>query len=314
MVRKSTQYLCVALLLQFGSFMTSSSGSLKAEPPLPGNLKNQGVQNEGTFFSSEDQVIDFMTAAQIGKMKVLAEGITGSRKVSLVKDGRVLEAIFRTIDEHPERKGDKTEGERDYFLYESAAYELSKMLGVSLVPPAIQRQINDENGTLQLWIPDAMMEKDRAADNIAPPDMEAWTIQRETVSLFDSLIFNSDRHRGNLLVDTDWKIWCIDHTRSFRTPVYLRFQGKLTRCPKVVWQNLQKLNKDQLTAKLSPFLTKDEISSLDKRRKKLIKHFESRIKKQGYDQIIVDAILPGFPGVSTIPSDPTPAATSPAAP
>jgi hypothetical protein len=30
---------------------------------------------------------------------------------------------------------------------------------------------------------------------------------------FDQLIYNTDRNLGNLLIDGDWRIWMIDHTR-----------------------------------------------------------------------------------------------------
>ena len=37
------------------------------------------------------------------------------------------------------------------------------------------------------------------------------------VRLFDQLIYNTDRNLGNLLIDKDWRLWMIDHTRAFKT-------------------------------------------------------------------------------------------------
>ena len=74
-------------------------------------------------------------------------------------------------------------------------------------------------------------------------------------------------------------------------------------------KNLQTLTKDQLTERLAPFLTKKEISTLDKRRQKLIKHFKSLIKKQGYAKVIVNAELPDFAGLSAVQTDPAPSRT-----
>ena len=35
--------------------------------------------------------------------------------------------------------------------------------------------------------------------------------------VFDELIANTDRNQGNMLIDKQWKLWLIDHTRGFRT-------------------------------------------------------------------------------------------------
>jgi hypothetical protein len=34
--------------------------------------------------------------------------------------------------------------------------------------------------------------------------------------VFDQLIYNTDRNTGNVLYDTGWRLWGIDHTRAFR--------------------------------------------------------------------------------------------------
>ena len=132
-----------------------------------------------------------------------------------------------------------------------------------------------------------MMEKERVDRGLLPPDQSALDYQRQTAAIFDTLIFNSDRHLGNLLVDPQWKLWCIDHTRSFRTYVHLRQRMAIKGCPQNLWDKLRSVTQDDFKEKLSPFLTKDEIRTLEKRRKKLIKYIEKLIKKQGQEQIIL---------------------------
>ena len=36
------------------------------------------------------------------------------------------------------------------------------------------------------------------------------------VRMFDQLIYNVDRNLGNLVIDKNWTIWMIDHSRAFR--------------------------------------------------------------------------------------------------
>ena len=48
------------------------------------------------------------------------------------------------------------------------------------------------------------------------PTPRAWNRQMWVVRLFDQLIYNTDRNLGNLLIDKDWRLWMIDHTRAFK--------------------------------------------------------------------------------------------------
>lgn len=41
---------------------------------------------------------------------------------------------------------------RDAAIFESAAYELSRLLGLGRVPPVVERSIDGQKGTLQIWM------------------------------------------------------------------------------------------------------------------------------------------------------------------
>ena len=50
---------------------------------------------------------------------------------------------------------------------------------------------------------------------------------------------------------------------------------------------MQRLDKTMLKERLSPFLTKEEIRTLEKRRQALIRHIQELIEKHGEPDVIV---------------------------
>jgi hypothetical protein len=238
--------------------------------------------------SDEEEIKSFLETANVIDMQKIPEGITGARKVTLEKEGIRKAAVFRCVDVYPRKKGPLRYGARDYHLYECAAYELSKMLGLSIIPPVVQREINGERGTLQIWIEDSVMEKELLELGKKPPDQASWDLQKQTMAIFDNLIFNTDRHLGNILVERDWRLWCIDHTRAFRTFIHLRSRKTILHCRKELWDNLRMLDEKTQKEGLSKLLTKEEIRTLEKRRKKLIDYIEELIEEHGEAHVIVE--------------------------
>ena len=62
-----------------------------------------------------------------------------------------------------------------------------------------------------------MDEKERQKQKVTPPDKVPWNAQLHILRVFDELIANTDRNQGNMLIDSRWKLWLIDHSRAFRT-------------------------------------------------------------------------------------------------
>lgn len=93
------------------------------------------------------------------------------------------------------------------------------------------------------------------------------------LNVFDYLIHNEDRNMTNVTYKTDdWQTWFIDHSRSFRLhtkrPKMLK-KVNLTLTP-AFKQALEHLTlKDLMT--LKPWLNKQQINAIWKRRIKLLK-------------------------------------------
>jgi hypothetical protein len=170
---------------------------------------------------------------------------------------------------------------RDSAAFECAAYELSEALGIGRVPPTVWRSIDGKQGSVQIWLEGGMTETDLAERSLDPPEREQWLRQKQLMYVFDALVANLDRNRGNVLVDRDWTLWFIDHTRAFAQTSELLGSDRIERCPRDFWAALRGVETGSLRLRLEPFLTKSEIGALLKRRQRLVAHIETLIAASG---------------------------------
>ena len=173
-------------------------------------------------------------------------------------------------------------------MFEAAAYELATLLELPFVPPTARRVIDNRDGTLQLWIEAAMSEKERQERVLEPPNATWWRGVLQTLVIFDNLIFNADRNTGNLLIDADWDVWFIDHTRAFQTRRDLRNPQFITFCERRLWERLSSLTDDEIRRSMSAYLDGREIGALIRRRARIVEHIEKLIAEKGPDAVLFD--------------------------
>ena len=158
---------------------------------------------------------------------------------------------------------------------------MSRLLGLNNVPPVVKRKINGKTGTLQMWLENAMMEKKRAKEKIPAPHKLQWIYQWQVIYVFDNLIYNEDRNQGNILIDSNWKLWMIDHSRAFRSHKQLRNPQIARYCSRQLWERLKTLDKDLIKKEFQGILRKAEIESLLARRDLLVQHIQNLIDQKG---------------------------------
>ena len=108
-----------------------------------------------------------------------------------------------------------------------------------------------------------------------------------TMDIFDNLISNSDRNLGNMLIDTEWKLWMIDHTRAFQSPTSL-LDDEVMTMRRSTWERLVGLEESELRARLSGLLTPIEIRGVWQRRQLLLDHLGDLIAKHGEGAILYE--------------------------
>ncbi|MFQ5740381.1 MAG: hypothetical protein ACE5JX_15340 [Acidobacteriota bacterium] len=256
-------------------------------------------------FQSGREIEDFLRTAPIVDDERIPEGITRPRKVLLEQDGIQIYACFRNVKVYRRRmelEGGRVRIDfRDDAIFEVAAYEFGKLLGLNNIPPTVERRIRGRRGTLQIWVPEAMMEKERMKKGIQPPMRWRWTMELQIMRLFDNLIFNDDRNAGNILIDSNWKVWMIDHTRSFRTFKQLPDPKAILFCERTVWSNLKRLDATTVRERLKPYLGSREIKTLLKRRDRALRYIQELIDERGENQVLFSLLpdIPSGPGHQT---------------
>lgn len=114
-------------------------------------------------------------------------------------------------------------------LREYAAWVVSEALGWSIVPPTVLRDGPAGFGALQLFI-----EADEDADVRQVVGTHPDELQK--IALFDAVVNNTDRKAGHLIVDTNGKLWGVDHGICFSDEPKLRtviwaFEGDAIPAP-----------------------------------------------------------------------------------
>lgn len=250
-----------------------------------------GPDGEPLPFASHEEAKAFLNDAHVVEKKVLTSGTNRPWKMKLEKDGVKAHAIFRTVDQKRDRvkiDGKTHRAFHDSAIYECAAYELSRMLAIENVPPCVRRKLEGKNGTLQLWIEQAMTELERRKKNGGMPSSIDLARDRQTLRLFDALIANIDRNQGNLLIDSSNRLWFIDHTRTFGVSTKIEDLSKLVWCDRQVWKALQNLKKKEINRRLGPFLDGRRTLALIKRKDKVMKHIAERIAELGAGVVLFD--------------------------
>jgi len=249
---------------------------------------------DGAPLPVQDQatICEVLRTAPIIESELMDRGVAGNIKVLLDHEGTRIQAVIRVIDrkERVETGSARIDVKyRDSYIFEAAAYDLDRLLGIGRVPPTVLRPYQGLPGSIQIWMegvaPEDIM---LAEERLTPPDPAYWWHQKGVMWVFDALIANTDRNQGNLLIDDDWNLYFIDHTRAFRETSALMDVQELDTCERQLWRVLRDLDPAELRTAAEPYLSSKEISKLLLRHKKLIKHFEKKIKKKGEDEVLYD--------------------------
>jgi hypothetical protein len=237
----------------------------------------------------------FLKTAPISSKTVLSSGTTHSIK-AVLSDGKLSHDVHvQCLDIYkPVWKGAEGSVEknfRDSWKYNVAAYRLSKLLKIGMVPMSVERQVEGQLCSVTWWVDNVwLVEAERRDKGIKPPATDEWVNQLNTVRIFDQLIANTDRNQGNLLITPQWELWMIDHTRAFRTSRELLKPDTLRRINKDLLNHLRSLKLADVKRELGPWLRAEEISALIARRDALLRYYDKEIREKGEE-----AVLTGMP-------------------
>jgi len=183
---------------------------------------------------------EFLRNAKVVRTSGAKLGITGTTRATL-SDGRIThDASVQTIDESKNQHQTAMGMElnfRDTYRFNIAAYKLDRLLGLNMIPVVVERSYRGQKGSYCWWVDDTLMvELERFEKKVSPPNPDLWNKQMYVVRVFDQLIYNTDRNLGNLVIDKEWRIWMIDHSRAFRMRTDLKEPKNLVQCIRFPWR------------------------------------------------------------------------------
>ena len=258
--RPAAAWLAAALLF----VATSAAAQAPAAAPSPAATR---VEQER-----------FLAAGKVVSSKPVTTGITGTLRVTLDDGTRRHDASVQRIDQTKasfRAPGKPREfGFRDSWKFNLAAYQVALLLGLDAVPATVEREFHGLPASFTWWVDDVIMEEGaRQEKNVEPPNLRKWEHQMATLRVFDALIANTDRNKGNLLIDKDWTTWFIDHTRAFRRAREILDPTPLVRCDRALLDALKALDPDELKARTERWLDDEEIRAIVARRDAIVARF-----------------------------------------
>ncbi len=246
---------------------------------------------------TDRQMEEFLLRAEITTLETLDIGVTRSQKAVLSLGEVTHDAHVQTVDisKKKAKLGNRTVFDfRDSYRYNIAGYHLDRILGLDMVPVSVARTVRGKRAAVTWWVDDVlMMEMERVAGNIQPPEPGRWVRQNHRVMVFSELIYNTDLNLGNLLITRDWKIWMIDFSRAFRRFKRLANPNRLKAIDSRLLDRLRGLTRQELDAGLESSLTKGERAALLARRDRIVRFFEERASQPGGAGVIYDLAVDG---------------------
>lgn len=257
---------------------------------LPQEQTWVGDNGEPVSFADEAALLEYLRNADIVDNDKIAVGVTGPRRLVLEQNGVRVKAVFRAVDETHSRvrlpDGSFYQRLRDFSGYEVAAYEIAKMLDMDTVPPAVSRRVRSDDGTIQIWVEGTMMESERVEKGLRSPDPLSWRKQMQEVLVFDDLIGNIDRNAGNLLIDANWKVWLIDHTRAFQQGSDIKNAARIMYVRQSLFERMKELNADTIRERAGNNLDAKAVNEMMERRDKLVAHIQALVDERGAEAVL----------------------------
>lgn len=254
------------------------------------------VDGQPLPFQSDEEIEENLRTAVVVSKSKIPVGVTQPKKILLAADSHRFNAVFKFLDETKKNVRDPTATGnaklylewRDSYIYDIAAYQVDRLMGLNRVPPIVRRKIKGLDGSLQIWVEGTITEKSRREKNFLPPEIARFNQQRSTMNLFDNLVANRDNNLGNTLIDGNWRLWFIDCTRCFGRSPDLLYPESVTHCDREVWRALKELDRSAAKEALGPYLAGVEINALFSRLDKLVDLLQARIDEWGEELVLFD--------------------------
>jgi hypothetical protein len=226
----------------------------------------------------------FLTNARVLSKAQPAEKGRNDPWVVILGDGKSTHrAIFKYIDRHTPPALTAS------YRHELAAYALSKVLGVDVIPPVVARRIENIPGSLQIMVEGCITELERQKQYLSPPDSQAFADRVAEIRVLEHLTYCDRTDLGDLLVHPDtWKVCRVDFAEAFAAKPELLAEADIRRCSRRLYARLRSVPDRAIEEAVRRNLEKPEIDALLARRKLIVDRIDALIKERGEKEVLFD--------------------------
>lgn len=267
------------------SCLAAATAGLGAQTPgVPAETSASAVTSAEAcahvWIGRTDEYEQFLKTAAVKSLKEVPVGVTRPSRAYFEPGGLAESMAWKPLA--PGLRNGYWESYRS----EIAAYELDKLLGLNMVPPTVEREVAREFGAAVLWTTPTRSFKEMGgvpgqAGVPGPPParIPEWNRQVVRAKMFDNLIANKDPNLGNWLVDGDWHLILIDHSRSFTTMKTM--VHRMDTIDRGLWDKLRALDADTLRSAMGRWVGRGEQRALLERRDRMQKEIDRLVAARG---------------------------------
>jgi hypothetical protein len=227
----------------------------------------------------ESEIEKFLSEGKVLKLEAVPIGVTKPQRATLEPGGPVGRFAFK-----PLRPG-YSMGFMESYKAEVAAYKMDRMLDLKMVPPIVERTIDGKTGAAIMWIENT---KPWSVEKPPQGPEPMWSIQLTRMKMLDLLIANIDRNQGNLMYDSDWHLFLIDHSRAFIGKKDLKGIAPIGRVDRALWNKMEALTLESLEAGLGDLVSTTDKKAILIRRDKMALAIQELIAKRGEKSVFYD--------------------------
>jgi hypothetical protein len=219
----------------------------------------------------EPEIEKLLAEGKVLKLEAVPIGVTKPQRATLEGEP-AMRFAWKAL-----RPG-YSKGFMESYKAEIAAYKFDRMLGLNMVPPIVERNMNGSDGAAVLWV-----ENTRGWSVEKPPQgpEPKWSLQLTRMKMFDLIIANIDRNQGNLIYDSDWHLFLIDHSRAFIGKKDLKGMAPLGRVDRDLWNKMAALTIEDLDRGLGKWVGTNEKKAILIRRDLMAKQITEMVAKRG---------------------------------
>jgi len=267
------------MMLALAATLTLVALASAQNPPATSAPPETPAVSSKVWIGHYTEYEEYLKTAPIERLTSIPVGVTHPRRAYFAPGGLAASAAVKDLP--PGRRA----GFWESYKSEIAAYELDRLLELDMVPPTVERRVERELISLQLWVENCRPLKQ--VDQNVPHDPLPWNRQVYRQRVFDDLIANIDDNAGNILVNPLWDMILIDHSRCFARDA-MPFEKEETRIDRPLFDKLKALDEAAVMARLKPWvISGSTVKELLKRRDRIVAHFEARAKELGEAQVFV---------------------------